>query len=554
MKTILEELSERFSKAAGEPVEVAKSREGFGDYQCNSAMKLAKARKANPRHIAQEIIDNFDGQELVEKVEIAGPGFINVYLSKEAITERVDQIAHDERLGVPQVTPQRVIVEFSSPNTAKEMHVGHLRSTVIGDSIARILEFLGHDVLRLSHVGDWGTNFGMLIAYMRGGPQEGTLSDLVTWYKAAKKRFDADPEFKKQAQLEVVELQSGNAESLAIWNKLCEISRRAYNQIYDLLDVHVEERGESFYNPILPQTVEALQPLITISNDAKCIFLDGYTNREGEPLPMIVQKADGGYLYATTDMAALRQRIDEEKADWIVYVVDLGQALHFKMVFDAAEKAGFVDRSKTRLDHAAFGLVLGSDGKKFRTRSGETEKLIDLLEAAIAHAKNILQARLSDDPDLDNLARALGIGAVKYADLSCNRGSDYVFAYDKMLSLEGNTAAFLLYSYVRIQSIERKVGKPTPGAKIDLQHPSEIALGLHLARFGEAVNAAARDLLPNRIADYLYELAGRFNAFFRDCHVQGTPEQDQRLLLCQTTARTMAKGLNLLGIRTIDRM
>ncbi len=556
VKTIVHELRDAFTAAIGsafpeieEKAEVTESRRE-GDYQCNSAMRLAKKVGKNPREVAVNIVDAFDC-EAVERLEVAGPGFINAYL-------RVDAI--EERLGAPidKVEPQRVIVEYSSPNTAKEMHVGHLRSTIIGECLARVLEFLGHDVLRLNHVGDWGTSFGMLIAYIKEhkpsvlGAEEVDLSQLVAFYKAAKRQFDADPAFKKRAQLEVVALQGGDPAALKAWKKVCAVSRSAYQEIYDLLDVRIEERGESYYNPMLLAIVEELENkgLITVNDGAKCVFLEGFTNREGEPLPQIVEKSDGGYNYSTTDLAALRHRVKEEKAEWIIYVVDLGQKTHFDMVFETAKKAGFVDDS-VRLNHAAFGLVLGSDGKKFRTRSGETEKLIDLLEAAIAHARSILVERI--EGDVDELARTLGIAAVKYADLSCSRTSDYMFSYDKMLSLDGNTAAFLLYSYVRVKSIKRKVGEAKPG-KIVLKHPSEVALGLHLVRFHEAVEAVARELLPNRLCDYLYGLAQKFNAFFRDCHVQGTPEQNERLLLCEEVSKTMERGLKLLGIGTIDRM
>jgi arginyl-tRNA synthetase len=552
------ELTQRFDKAikaafpdAMVPAEVTQSRrEGFGHYQCNSAMRVG----GKPRDAAQAIVEQVDRGDLIADLEIAGPGFINIHLAPKFLSGLVNQMEGDARLGVPiPAKPLRVIVEYSSPNTAKEMHVGHLRSTIIGESLARLLEFLGHDVLRLNHIGDWGTQFGMLIAYMKErNADEAAISDLVTFYKAAKKQFDEDPDFKLRAQKEVVALQGGDPDSRARWERICDISRGAYQEIYDLLGIHLTERGESYYNRYLPEIVADLEKkgLAVDNGGAKCVFLDGFVNRDGEPLPQIVQKSDGAFNYSTTDLAAVRHRVEQEKSDWIIYVVDLGQKIHFEMVFETARRAGYVP-AHVRLDHAGFGLVLGPDGKKYKTRSGETEKLIDLLTAAATKARTILAARLPDATEEE--AARLGLGAVKYADLSQSRTSDYQFSYDKMLRLEGNTAAFLLYSYVRIASIKRKIGD-APQGPIDLVHPSEIALGLHLAQFSEALQSAADDLLPNRLADYLYTLAGKFNAFFRDCHVQGTPEQASRLALCDLTARTLKTGLNLLGIQTLERM
>jgi arginyl-tRNA synthetase len=556
MQTILSDLTGRFSAAIGKAfpdleapvVEVTQSTNArFGHYQCNSAMKLGR----NPREAAQAIIDAIDLQG-VGKAEIAGPGFINVTLEPSLVAERVNALCDDPRLGVPVVEPKRVICEFSSPNIAKEMHVGHLRSTIIGDAIARLLEFLGHDVRRLNHVGDWGTQFGMLIAYMkRFGAESSDLSELVEFYKKAKALFDEDADFKRDAQLEVVALQGGDPDSLAFWKQICDVSRIGFQQIYDILDVKLEERGESSYNPVLGEVVADLESkgMVQVSQGAKCIYLDGFVNREGDPLPMIVQKSDGGYLYATTDMAAIRERAKE--ADWIVVVTDAGQATHFQMVFQAAIRAGYVDPAKVRLDHVTFGLVLGADGKKFRTRSGETEKLSDLLDRAVEKAGELLAER---EMESDELAQKLGIAAVKYADLSCNRTGDYTFSYDRMLRFEGNTAAFLLYAYVRIHGIKRKIGKEVPLGPIELTHPSEEELALHLCRFGEAIELVARDLLPNRLAEYLYGLAERFNAFFRDCRVEGSEHQASRLALCEATAAVLKQGLQLLGIPTVERM
>ena len=478
MQTILKLLTQRLNEATqaafpdldrgtiATSMEVVPS-DKFGHYQYNSAMKLSKALKQNPRQIAEQVVKNLSlktahGDPFIATVEIAGPGFINLTLAPSFLSQAVQQILLQPHLAIDlPAKKERIIIDFSSPNTAKEMHVGHLRSTIIGDSLARLFEFLGHDVLRLNHVGDWGTAFGMLIAYLKeeapqviSGQETTDLSHLVAWYRISKQRFDSDPTFKKAAQLEVVSLQKGDSASQKAWEIICEISRNAYQEIYDLLDVKLIERGESFYNPYLAETVSDLESkgLITLSEGAKCIYLEGFQNRDGDPFPLMVQKSDGGYNYDTTDMAAIHHRIQDEKADRIIYVTDAGQAQHFQMIFKAAEKAGYLDPSKVRTDHVAFGLVLGTDGKKFRTRSGDSEKLIDLLQAAIDRADAILQERSPEmsENERKSLAHALGIGAVKYADLSCHRTGDYTFSYERMLRFEGNTAAFLMYSYVRI--------------------------------------------------------------------------------------------------------
>ena len=547
----------------------------FGHYQCNNALKIAKELKKNPREIAQQILQAVKGGDetgapILSQLEIAGPGFINISLDSLFLSKQTTELLRDSRLGVPlPARKEKVIVEYSSPNIAKELHVGHLRSTIIGDALARLFEFLGYDVLRLNHIGDWGTQFGMLIAYMQDvapevlqGATEVDLPQLMQWYREAKKKFDEDPEFKKRSQLQVVRLQGGDPLSLKAWKAICAISRKAFLEIYQLLDVRLTERGESFYNPFLPEVIKDLEQkgLISVSDGAKCIFLEGFTNRDGTILPMIVQKSDGGYNYDTTDMAAIRHRVAVEKADRIIIVTDAGQSLHFAMLFKAAEKAGYFDPKKVRVDHVPFGVVLGADGKKFKTRSGETEKLADLLVEAIHQAKVIMSERMPDleGRELDRLSQILGIDAVKYADLSCHRVKDYLFSYERMLKFEGNTAAFLLYAYVRIQGIKRKVGldvqQVSEENEIVLEHPSEIALALHLRQFGETLELMARDLLPNRLCDYLYALAEKFHAFFRDCRVEGTPQEKSRVLLCEATGRILEKGLSILGLKTLDRM
>lgn len=585
-QTILESLTERFKIATLQafpllseqrdlPIEITQStQEKFGQYQFNSAMKLCKILQKNPREVAQGILQNLqnpasESLSMIQNLEIAGPGFINIFINPAYLSNKVEKILDDPMLGVPRPNKQRIVIDFSSPNTAKEMHVGHLRSTIIGDCLARVLEFLGHEVIRLNHIGDWGTAFGMLIAYIKktapqvlNGEQSTDLTHLVNWYKESKQFFDKDPDFKKTAQLEVVALQNGNPASRKAWEIICSISEKAYQEIYDLLDVKIHTRGESFYNDLLPGIVKELEEkgLVEVSEGAKCIFIDDFRNREGDAMPLMIQKSDGGYNYDTTDMAAIKQRIQEEKADRIIIVTDAGQSLHFQMIFKAAEKAGFLKERKVELNHVPFGLVLGSDGKKFRTRSGDTEKLIDLLNAGIEYAQKILRER---DPQIDTqecleVSKVLGIGAIKYADLACHRSSDYTFSYERMLKFEGNTAAYLMYSYVRVAGIKRKIQADIETIRkmtsIRLTHPSELALAMHICQFGEAVQLVARDLLPNRLTDYLYGLAEKFNAFFRDCRVEGTAEQNSRLLLCEATARIMQKGLNLLGLKTIEKM
>ena len=559
-----------FPELKDESIEIFQSsQEKFGDYQFNSSMKLAKILKSSPRDVAGKIIEHLPADPTISKLEIAGPGFVNITIDPAYISKTVQAMSLDPYLGIDiSKNKHKIIVEFSSPNIAKELHVGHLRSTIIGDCLARTFEFMGFDVLRLNHIGDWGTAFGMLIAYLKeeapkvlSGEEQTDLTHLVDWYKASKKRFDEDPAFKKRSQLEVVALQGGDPASLQAWKMICDISRKAYQAIYDLLDIKLIERGESFYNPMLAETIQDLEKkgLIVESDGAKCVFLDGFKNRENEPLPLMLQKSDGGYGYDTTDVAAMRYRVDIDKANRIIIVTDAGQSTHFAMVEAASRKAGYLN-PKIRFDHVPFGVVLGPDGKKFKTREGEVEKLIDLLYTAIEKAKEIMKNRNPEmDPaEIEKISIALGLGAVKYADLSCHRTGDYTFSYDRMLRFEGNTASYLMYSYVRVAGIKRKTGADIATirkrSQIQLSHPSEIALGLHLLRFVEALFSVAEELLPNRLTDYLYVLAEKFNAFYRDCQVEGTPEEDSRLLLSELVARTMKQGLHLLGVETVERM
>jgi len=553
------------AEIAPETIEITlATQEKFGHYQCNSAMRLAKILHKNPREIAQQMVLHLD-QAIFQEVSVEGPGFINLTLSASYLSERLNLILRDPRLGVvSEHKGRRYIVDFSSPNIAKEMHVGHLRSTIIGDSIARLFEFLQADVVRLNHVGDWGTAFGMLIAYLRQSEPEVIarkkqvdLPTLMQFYRASKARFDEDEAFKQEARQSVVALQAGDQQALAAWEMICEISRSAYKEVYSLLDIRIEERGESFYNPMLSDIVADLEEkgLVTLSEGAKCIF------HEGIKIPLMLQKSDGGFNYDTTDMAAMVHRINEEKAERIMILTDAGQALHFELVEKTAIAAGYLDPAKVRFDHITFGVVLGTDGKKFRTRSGHVERLMDLLTGAVDAARKILVEREGalSEKELSEHAEILGIDAVKYSDLSCNRKSDYVFSYERMLRFEGNTAAFILYSYVRIISIKRKIEgldmqELYKSSLISLEHPSEVSLGLHLLRFSDVLEQMAQDLLPNYLTDYLYMLAQKFNQFFRDCRVQGDARQNERLLLCELAARTLEQGLSILGLKTLDRM
>ncbi|MEG4997097.1 arginine--tRNA ligase [Microcoleus sp. B4-D4] len=585
MNSIAQQLKTRFEKAftsafgesyAGtDPMLAPAGNPKFGDFQCNAAMSLGKKLGKPPRAIASTIIENLDIADICETPEIAGPGFINLKLKPAYLEAQISAIAADTRLGIePAKTPQRVAIDFSSPNIAKEMHVGHLRSTIIGDAIARTLEFQGHDVLRINHIGDWGTQFGMLIAYLREVHPEALttadaldLGDLVAFYRQAKQRFDTDETFKETARQEVVKLQAGAEDTRRAWKLLCDQSRREFQVIYDLLDIKLTERGESFYNPLLPAVVEDLTNLglLVESDGAKCVFVEGFTNKEGEPLPLIVQKTDGGYNYATTDLAAIRYRIQNDSAKRIIYVTDSGQANHFAQVFAVARKAGWIPED-VEIVHVPFGLVLGEEGKRLKTRSGEAVRLQDLLDEAIVRFRKDLKKRLEEEERheteefIANVGRVVGLSAVKYADLSQNRASNYVFSYDKMLALQGNTAPYMLYAYARVQGIGRKGGidfdNLDASAPVVLQSDAELVLAKHLLLFSEVINAVEGDLLPNRICQYLFELSQKFNQFFEQCPVLKAEEplRTSRLILCDLTARTLKLGLELLGIKVLERM
>jgi arginyl-tRNA synthetase len=558
-----------------DPLLVPASNPKFGDYQSNAPLALAKLLGQSPRAIAEQILPHLDLDHLCDPATIAGPGFINFSLHPQYLSQRLQAILADPRLGItPVSSPRRVVVDFSSPNIAKEMHVGHLRSTIIGDCIARILEFLGQDVLRLNHVGDWGTQFGMLITYLREVcPSALTtsdaldLGDLVNFYKQAKARFDQDPSFQETARQEVVRLQSGQADSRRAWELLCAQSRREFQKLYDLLSIQLTERGESFYRHLLPAVVMDLRAagLLVTDQGAECVFLEGFSNKNGSPQPLIIQKSDGGYNYATTDLAALRYRIQQDHADQIIYITDAGQATHFAQFLQVARRAGWIPAS-VEIVHVPFGLVQGEDGKKLKTRSGDTIRLQDLIDQAIARARADIVARLQEEQRqetpafIDHVAHVLGIGAIKYADLSQNRTSNYIFSYDKMLALQGNTAPYLIYAYVRIQGINRKGQvEPPPGDQptaILLQEETELALARHLIQLAEILNIVALELLPNRLCQYLFELSQKFNQFYDRCPIlQADPQiRSSRLALSHLTANTLKLGLSLLGIQVLDRM
>jgi arginyl-tRNA synthetase len=587
----------------------------FGDYQCNNAMALFAKVKGkegapkSPRDVAAAIVaalpaaSEQNSSALIAETSVAGPGFINVRLGSDFVAARVLRMLRE---GLAPFAPPlpcgasssstapRVVVDFSSPNVAKEMHVGHLRSTIIGDTLCRCLAYCGADVLRLNHIGDWGTQFGMLIQHMKetssGGDDDNdsdSVSDLMALYRAAKARFDAEEDFKERAREAVTKLQGGDEASLQAWRRICAASRKEFDAIYARLGVELTERGESHYNPMLESVVNELaeKGVAVESEGAMCVFV------EGHEAPLIVRKRDGGFGYASTDMAALKQRLSEEKADWIVYVTDAGQGGHFEQVFAAARKAGWlledkeaVLQGKTRVSHVGFGLVMGEDGKKFKTRSGDVVRLVELLDESVARCKATIEERkaeaaaaqaeggggggaaANDDADatatVAEAARAMGYGAVKYADLKNSRMTNYKFSYDAMLDLRGNTAVYLLYAHARIAGIVRKSGRDlaalaaSADASVSVEHPRERALALHLARFPDAVADVLDDLAPNRLTDYVYELSEAFSGFYTDCQVLGSggKTEDGRLLLTEATGIVMRKCLELLGIAPLYRI
>jgi arginyl-tRNA synthetase len=578
------------AQAAGQrldPQLAPASKPEFGDFQANGALPLAKPLGQSPRAIATAIVAQLASDpgfaELCLEPVIAGPGFINLTLRPERLAAEVLARLDDPRLGVPQAgAAAPVVVDFSSPNIAKEMHVGHLRSTIIGDCLARVLAFRGHGVLRLNHVGDWGTQFGMLITHLKQVAPQALdmadavdLGDLVAFYRQAKARFDDDEAFQAASRDEVVRLQSGDPVSLRAWGLLCDQSRREFQLIYDRLDIRLSERGESFYNPYLADVVADLDGagLLVTDDGARCVFLEGVSGKEGKPLPVIVQKRDGGFNYATTDLAAIRYRLAAppagDGARRLIYVTDAGQAAHFAGVFQVARRAGWVP-ADAQLEHVPFGLVQGDDGKKLKTRSGDTVRLRDLLDEAVERAEADLRRRLAEEGRheeetfIQHVSTTVGIAAVKYADLSTNRITNYQFSFDRMLALSGNTAPYLLYAVVRIAGIARKGGDQaaedgsafTAGEGLVFSEPQEWALIRELLKLDAVIAEVEEELLPNRLCSYLFELSQVFNRFYDQVPVlkAAEPARSSRLALCRLTADTLKLGLGLLGIPTLERM
>jgi arginyl-tRNA synthetase len=555
-------IKEAFTKAGIDetPIPVSEAtKPEFGDYQFNGAMALSKKLGKNPREIAAAILEHLDLSTILSKAEIAGPGFINLWLNDAWVAEACQEASADERLGIEKKSaPIKVVVDYSGPNMAKQMHVGHLRSTIIGDTLANLLEFLGDEVIRQNHVGDWGTQFGMLIAYLEemGEDGSGSLQDLEQFYKDAKKRFDEDEAFANKAREYVVKIQSGDAHCLNLWQKFIDISLGHCEVVYEKLDVNLKRehvRAESFYNEELPKVIDELDAvkMLQESDGAQCVFL------EGEEIPVIVQKGDGGYLYATTDLAALRYRANVLGAKRISYVVDARQGEHFKQVFKVAKASGFVPEN-VKLEHIAFGTMMDAGGKPFKTRDGGTVKLIDLLDEAVVKAKAAIKEKDEySEEEVERLAKIIGIGAVKYADLSINRESNYIFNWDKMLSFEGNTSLYMQYAYARIQSIFRKYGEKIDG-EIIIGDVLEHRLSVMLLRFEEVLERAAVDAAPNQITTYLYELVTLFMRFYEQNPIlkEGVDEKTKqsRLVLADMTARTIRQGLDILGIDVVDKL
>lgn len=546
------------------------SKPQFGDYQANGIMAAAKKLGLNPREFAQKVLDHADLSDVAEKTEIAGPGFINIFLNPTWLANNVSAALKDQNLGVSANEKQTIVIDYSSPNVAKEMHVGHLRSTIIGDAVVRTLEFLGHNVIRANHVGDWGTQFGMLIAYLEKMENEHAsemeLQDLEAFYREAKKHYDEDEAFAEKARNYVVKLQGGDEYCRTMWKKLVDITMQQNQRNYDRLNVTLTEKdvmGESLYNPMLPAIVEDLkkQGLAVEDEGALVVYLDEFKNKEGEPMGVIVQKKDGGFLYTTTDIAAAKYRYETLKADRALVFSDTRQSQHMQQAWLITRKAGYVPDSFS-LEHKNFGMMLGKDGKPFKTRTGGTVKLADLLDEAIERATVLINEKntnLSDD-EKTAVIEAVGIGSVKYADLSKNRTTDYVFDWDNMLSFEGNTAPYMQYAYTRIRSIFNKADvNPTAlaEAKIQLSDEKERALAIKLLQFEEAVQTVGKEGTPHVLCAYLYELAGVFSSFYEHCPILNAEDENvklSRLKLASLTEKTLKQGLALLGIKTIEKM
>ncbi|MER6125403.1 arginine--tRNA ligase [Streptomyces sp. NPDC001795] len=568
-------LSATLPEAAADPL---LRRSDRADYQANGILALAKKAKANPRDLATEVVSHVVTGDLIKDVEVSGPGFLNITVTDRAITENLAARAADSegRLGVPySENPGTTVIDYAQPNVAKEMHVGHLRSAVIGDSVVKLLEFTGETVVRRHHIGDWGTQFGMLIQYLDEHPHEldhkaaevtgeEAMSNLDRLYKAARRLFDSDEEFKTRARRRVVDLQAGDPHTLAMWQKFVDESKIYFFSVFEKLDMEIRDPdivGESGYNDMLEETCRLLEEsgVAVRSEGALCVFFDDIKGPDGNPVPLIVQKSDGGYGYAATDLSAIRDRVFNLKANSIVYVVDARQSLHFKMVFETARRAGWLN-GDVKAFQLAFGTVLGKDGKPFKTREGETVRLVDLLDEAVERASAVVREKAQDlsEEEIAERGAQVGIGAVKYADLSTSASRDYKFDLDQMVSLNGDTSVYLQYAYARIQSILRKAGGVRPSAHPELTlADAERALGLHVDHFAETAAEAAAEYAPHKLAAYLYQLASLYTSFYDKCPVlkAETPEQvENRLFLCDITARTLHQGMALLGIRTPERL
>ncbi|CZW03088.1 TPA: arginine--tRNA ligase [Enterobacter cloacae] len=571
-------LSEKVSQAliaAGAPADCEpqvrqSAKVQFGDYQANGVMAVAKKLGMPPRQLAEQVLTHLDLTGIASKTEIAGPGFINIFLEPAFLASHVDAALKSDRLGVTQPEPQTVVIDYSAPNVAKEMHVGHLRSTIIGDAAVRTLEFLGHKVIRANHVGDWGTQFGMLIAYLEKQQQENAgemaLADLEGFYREAKKHYDEDEAFAERARSYVVKLQGGDPYFLEMWRKLVDITMSQNQLTYNRLNVTLtrdDVMGESLYNPMLPGIVADLKAkhLAVESEGATVVFLDEYKNKEGEPMGVIIQKKDGGYLYTTTDIACAKYRYETLHADRVLYYIDSRQHQHLMQAWTIVRKAGYVPEC-VPLEHHMFGMMLGKDGKPFKTRAGGTVKLSDLLDEALERARRLVAEKNPDMPaeELEKLANAVGIGAVKYADLSKNRTTDYIFDWDNMLAFEGNTAPYMQYAYTRVLSVFRKANideSVLANATVTITEDREAQLAARLLQFEETLSVVARDGTPHVMCAYLYDLAGLFSGFYEHCPILSAENEsvrNSRLKLAQLTAKTLKLGLDTLGIETVERM
>ncbi|EGA7975904.1 arginine--tRNA ligase [Salmonella enterica] len=571
-------LSEKVSQAmiaAGAPADCEpqvrqSAKVQFGDYQANGVMAVAKKLGMAPRQLAEQVLTHLDLSGIASKVEIAGPGFINIFLEPAFLAEQVQQALASDRLGVSQPTRQTIVVDYSAPNVAKEMHVGHLRSTIIGDAAVRTLEFLGHHVIRANHVGDWGTQFGMLIAWLEKQQQENAgdmaLADLEGFYRDAKKHYDEDEAFAERARNYVVKLQSGDAYFREMWRKLVDITMTQNQTTYDRLNVTLtrdDVMGESLYNPMLPGIVADLKAkgLAVESEGATVVFLDEFKNKEGDPMGVIIQKKDGGYLYTTTDIACAKYRYETLHADRVLYYIDSRQHQHLMQAWTIVRKAGYVPDS-VPLEHHMFGMMLGKDGKPFKTRAGGTVKLADLLDEALERARRLVAEKNPDMPadELEKLANAVGIGAVKYADLSKNRTTDYIFDWDNMLAFEGNTAPYMQYAYTRVLSVFRKADideQALASAPVIISEDREAQLAARLLQFEETLTVVAREGTPHVMCAYLYDVAGLFSGFYEHCPIlsaENDAVRNSRLKLAQLTAKTLKLGLDTLGIETVERM